>query len=145
MGQFFQELKRRNVIRVGIAYLAVAWLLLQVAETLFPAYGFTDAAIRNLVTILIVGLLVAVTLAWTFEWTPEGIFKESDVDASTPATRQDNKRICRGRSARGFFETARSRIFQRSSGRLACALLRWRHFRSAPAPRHRDPLLLRPS
>ena len=93
MGQFFQELKRRNVIRVGIAYLAVAWLLLQVAETLFPAYGFTDAAIRNLVAILGVGLPVALMLAWKFEWTPEGIFKESDAD--TPAAPQDNKTLDR--------------------------------------------------
>ena len=95
MAQFFQELKRRNVIRVGIAYIAVAWLVLQVAETLLPVYGFTDAAIRNLVAVLGVGLPVALMLAWKFEWTPAGIFKDSDADASTPAARQDNKRLDR--------------------------------------------------
>ena len=42
MSGLFNELRRRNVLRVGIAYLAVAWLVLQVAETLLPVYGFTD-------------------------------------------------------------------------------------------------------
>ena len=92
--QLFQELKRRNVIRVGIAYLAVAWFILQVAETLLPVYGFTDAAIRNLVAVLSIGLLAALALSWTFEWTPEGLFKESDSDSSTPA-RSSNKTLDR--------------------------------------------------
>jgi hypothetical protein len=37
---FFNELKRRNVIRLAIAYVAISWLLIQVVETLFPIYGF---------------------------------------------------------------------------------------------------------
>jgi TolB-like protein/Tfp pilus assembly protein PilF len=69
----FNELKRRKVIRVGVAYVAVAWLSLQVAEILLPAYGFTDAAIRNLVAILAVGLVVALLLAWVFDWTGKGV------------------------------------------------------------------------
>ena len=63
----FNELKRRNVIRVGIAYLAISWLLIQIAETLLPVYGYTDVAIRNLVAILVVGLVPVLILAWVFE------------------------------------------------------------------------------
>jgi hypothetical protein len=37
---FLNELKRRNVLRVGAAYIVAAWLLIQVAETIFPLYGF---------------------------------------------------------------------------------------------------------
>jgi hypothetical protein len=44
MVQFFEELKRRNVFRVGIAYVVTAWLVIQVIETIFPAFGFGDAA-----------------------------------------------------------------------------------------------------
>jgi TolB-like protein len=94
MGQFLQELKRRNVIRVGIAYAAVAWLVLQVAEMLLPVYGFSDAAIRNLVTVLAVGLPFTLLLAWKFEWTPEGIFKDSDTAPSAPKD-QDHKKLDR--------------------------------------------------
>jgi adenylate cyclase len=93
MSRLFDELQRRNVIRVGIAYLAVAWLVLQIAEMLLPVYGFTDVAIRNLVVILAVGLLFALALAWIFEWTPKGIIKESATGVpATPADRS-NKRL----------------------------------------------------
>lgn len=70
---FFNELKRRKVFNVGVAYVAVAWLSLQVAEILLPAYGFTDAAIRNLVAILAVGFVLALVLAWLFDWTGKGV------------------------------------------------------------------------
>ena len=40
---FLNELKRRNVLRVGAAYIVSSWLLIQVAETIFPAFGFGDA------------------------------------------------------------------------------------------------------
>jgi adenylate cyclase len=80
------ELKRRNVIRVAIAYVAIAWLLLQVAEMLLPVYGFTDVAIRNLVAVLAIGFLVTLPLAWVFEWTPDGIFRESN-DGAAPVVR----------------------------------------------------------
>ena len=43
----FGELKRRNVFRVAAAYLAVAWLVVQIVETLFPVFGLGDAAIRR--------------------------------------------------------------------------------------------------
>lgn len=71
--KLLQELQRRKVIRVGIAYLALAWLLLQIAETLLPAYGFTDAAMRTLVAALAVGLVIALVLAWIFDWTASGL------------------------------------------------------------------------
>lgn len=95
MSSFLDQLRRRNVIRVGIAYLAVAWLILQVAEMLLPVYGFTDAAIRNVVTLLAVGLPVTLALAWAFEWTPEGIVKDSGTELAGNDTRQNNKRFDR--------------------------------------------------
>lgn len=88
----FEELKRRKVIRVGVAYLALAWLLLQVAETLLPAYGFTDAAIRNLVAVLAVGFVLALVLAWVFDWTPRGVQKTKVLGegSSHPSVRAPN-------------------------------------------------------
>ena len=67
------ELKRRQVLRVGVAYLAAAWLLIQVAETLLPVFGFPATAMRVLVVVLAIGLVVALVLSWYFELTPEGI------------------------------------------------------------------------
>ena len=81
---FFNELKRRNVIRVAAGYIVLAWLVVQVVETIFPAFGFGDEAIRAVVIGFAVGFIPVVVLAWVFEWTPEGIKKDEDVEIKGP-------------------------------------------------------------
>jgi TolB-like protein/Tfp pilus assembly protein PilF len=81
------EIRRRNVHRVAIAYVAAAWLLIQVVETLFPVFGLSDAAIRAVVIVLAVGFIPTVFLSWAFEWTPEGLRRDSEVTAPAPAAR----------------------------------------------------------
>ena len=78
------ELNRRGVTRVAIAYVATAWLLIQVAETLFPVYGLTDNAIRVVVSILAIGFLPALILSWVFEFTPKGLRRETDASIAVP-------------------------------------------------------------
>jgi hypothetical protein len=75
----FVELKRRNVIRVLVAYLAGAWLLIQVADTVFPAYGLPPGALTALITLLVIGLVPVTVVSWVFEWTPEGLKRDADV------------------------------------------------------------------
>jgi adenylate cyclase len=84
---FWGEIQRRNVHRVAIAYVAAAWLLIQVVETLFPVFGLSDTAIRAIVIVLGIGFVPAVVLSWVFEWTPEGFRRDSEVVASAPAAR----------------------------------------------------------
>lgn len=80
------ELRRRNVFRAALAYLAAAWLLIQVLETLFPIFGLDETTIRVVVVVLAVGFIPAVVLAWVFEWTPEGFRRDSEVTApASPA------------------------------------------------------------
>jgi TolB-like protein/lipoprotein NlpI len=81
----FDELKRRNVFRVAAAYAAIAWLLIQVAQTLFPLFGFDQTPARIVVIVLAIGFLPALVFAWAFELTPEGLKKERDVDRTRPA------------------------------------------------------------
>ncbi|MDJ0812733.1 MAG: hypothetical protein QNJ23_03335 [Woeseiaceae bacterium] len=77
----FDELKRRNVIRVAAGYIVLAWLVVQVVETIFPAFGFGDEAVRFVVVGFAVGFIPVVVLAWVFEWTPQGIrVDEGDVE-----------------------------------------------------------------
>jgi len=92
---FLAELKRRNVIRVAAAYVAVSWLIIQVVETLFPVFDLGDPAIRIVVIILAIGFVPAVVLAWAFELTPEGFKRESEVDHASPDLRQMSKRLDR--------------------------------------------------
>ncbi len=68
---FFNELQRRNVLRVAAAYIVASWLIIQVVETLFPVVGLADGAIRVVVIVLAIGLIPIVILSWAFEVTPE--------------------------------------------------------------------------
>jgi TolB-like protein/Tfp pilus assembly protein PilF len=89
----FNELKRRNVIRVGVAYVVVAWLVLQVADVILnnivaPAWVF-----HVLLLFLAVGFPFAMIFAWAFEMTPEGIKRESEVDRSQSITPQTGRKL----------------------------------------------------
>jgi adenylate cyclase len=78
----YQELKRRNVFRVGAAYVVTAWLLIQVAETVFPLFGYDDTPARIVVVVLAIGFIPSLIFAWVFELTPEGLKKDHDVDSA---------------------------------------------------------------
>jgi len=82
---FFEELKRRNVIRVTSAYAVIGWVLAQVAEFAFETFGAPDWALKSLVILLLLGLPLVVFFAWAFEFTPEGIKRDSEVDHSRSA------------------------------------------------------------
>jgi len=80
---FLGELKRRKVIRAAGAYVLFAWALIQVVETIFPAFGLDDAAFRMLVIILAIGLVPAVILSWAFELTRGGLVPEKAAALAT--------------------------------------------------------------
>jgi len=89
----FTELKRRNVIRVGIAYIVGAWLLAQIADLVFDVIGAPDIVLRSVVVVLALGFLPAIIFAWVFEMTPEGVKKESEIDRSQSITGQTAKKL----------------------------------------------------
>ena len=91
----FNELKRRNVFRVGAAYVVAAWLLIQVAETIFPLFGFDETPARIVVIVLVIGLVPSMIFAWVFELTPEGRKKEKNIDRSRFDTPQSNQKLNR--------------------------------------------------
>ena len=71
------ELKRRNVFKVGAAYLVVAWLAVQAASIGFPAFDAPPWAMRVFILVVALGFPLAVVLAWVFDITPEGVRLES--------------------------------------------------------------------
>ncbi len=81
----FAELQRRNVLRVAAAYVAGAWLLIQVLDTLLPIFGADEASARIVVIVLAIGFVPALIGAWVFEWTSEGVKRDEEVDHAAPA------------------------------------------------------------
>jgi TolB-like protein len=88
-----RELQRRNVIRVATAYVVTAWLVIQVVETIFPAFGFGDQAIRLAVIVFGIGFIPAVIGAWVFEWTPEGLKRDDGEEAAPGRGRNVDRAI----------------------------------------------------
>ncbi|MBE9548660.1 MAG: hypothetical protein IMF09_04575, partial [Proteobacteria bacterium] len=91
----FEELKRRNVFRVAIAYIVLSWLMAQVAELLLETFGAPDWALKTLLSMFLIGFPFALFFAWAFEMTPEGIKKEKDVDRSQSITPQTGHKLNR--------------------------------------------------
>jgi len=90
---FFAELKRRNVFRVGIAYVVGGWLLLQLTDVLSELLDLPDVVGRAIVLLVAIGLPVALFFAWAFEMTPEGVKREKDVDRTQSITPQTGKKL----------------------------------------------------
>ena len=86
MTSFWGELKRRNVVRVAIAYAVVSWLLIQVADVVLDNIDAPTWVFQATLLLLVIGFPIAVIFAWAFELTPEGLKKEKDVDRSESIT-----------------------------------------------------------
>lgn len=78
----FTELSRRNVFRVGIAYVVASWVLLQIVDVIIPIFEIPAWAPKLIFIVLAIGLVPVLIFAWAFEMTPEGLKKESEVDRS---------------------------------------------------------------
>ena len=93
--RFFAELKRRNVFRVGIAYVLMGWVLLQAADFALDLVDAPNWVIQVFFIAAVIGLPIALFFAWAFELTPEGIKREHEVDRSRSITPQTGRKLDR--------------------------------------------------
>src|SRR5438874_5460106 len=82
---FFAELKRRNVYKVAITYVVVAWLLIQAASILLPTFEAPAWVMKAFVVLLALGFALVVFISWAFEATPEGLKRTRDVPSDVAA------------------------------------------------------------
>ena len=93
---FFNELKRRNVFKVAIAYTVASWLSLQMVDLVLENINAPDWIMQVFMLGLAVGLPIAIIIAWAFELTPEGIKLEKNVDRSQSINRHTGHQLNRG-------------------------------------------------
>ena len=91
----FEELRRRNVFRVGAAYVITAWLIAQVSELALDAFEAPPWVLKVLLMGLAIGFPIALVFAWAYELTPEGIKREAEVDRSQSITRTTGRKLDR--------------------------------------------------
>ena len=88
MSGFFEEVKRRKVYRVAVAYIIVAGGIIQLASAAFPAWELPNWALRLVIALLLIGFPIALILAWAFDITPEGI--KTTTTSAAPSNRRRN-------------------------------------------------------
>ncbi|MDX1698558.1 MAG: hypothetical protein R3308_09745, partial [Thiohalobacterales bacterium] len=89
----FEELKRRNVFRVALAYLVLAWLMLQVADVLVDALELPSVWSKGIIALLVIGFIPTIVFSWVYELTPEGVKRESEVDRSQSITPDTGRKL----------------------------------------------------
>lgn len=90
---FFQELRRRNVFRVGIAYAVAAWVLLQLTDVVGEILELPEWGGKLILLAIVVGFIPALIIAWAFELTPDGVKRESEIDRSQSIAPQTGKKL----------------------------------------------------
>lgn len=90
---FFQELKRRNVFRVALAYLVAAWLPLQVIDVILPIPEMPNLVAQLVLLLLVIGFIAALIIAWVYEMTPEGLKREADMRRGESSTDQTARKL----------------------------------------------------
>lgn len=91
----FSELKRRNIFRVGLLYILLAWLIRDVGELLVQLLGMPDWIYRFICALLVIGFPLCLVFSWIYEITPEGLKREFEVDRAASITHQTGRRILR--------------------------------------------------
>lgn len=93
MASVWGELKRRNVVKVAVAYAIVGWLLVEIASTVLPTFDAPRWALQTITFVILLGFPLSLVFAWAFELTPEGLKKEKDVDRSESITHQTSRKL----------------------------------------------------
>jgi TolB-like protein len=93
LSRYFDELKRRNVFRVGAAYAVVGWLVIEVVDTLVPRMAMPEWVAGFFIILVLIGFPIALLFSWAFEMTPEGLKKTAEVDVGESITTTTGQKI----------------------------------------------------
>jgi len=93
--KIFEELKRRNVIRMGVAYLIGSWILLQVVDVLVPMLTLPNWVGRLVFLFVVIGLVPVLLFSWTYEMTPDGLRLDSEIEPNDAITNHTARKLDR--------------------------------------------------
>ena len=94
ISRFYQELKRRKVIRVAIVYVLVAWVVVEVASVMFPGLLLPDWSVRLVIGLAVIGFPIALVMAWALELSPDGLRMDSETKTDSEAGKKaDDKAL----------------------------------------------------
>ncbi len=92
---YFRELQRRHVVKAGLAYLAISWVVVEVATAVLPLFEVSDVFLKGLVLLLAIGFPIWLIIAWVYDFSPEGIKKTEDVPFDPKVSAKKNWQLNR--------------------------------------------------
>ena len=139
---FLAELKRRNVFRMLGLYLVAAWLIVQVASTVLPAFDVPSWMLRAVIIALALGFVPALMFAWVFELTPGGVKRDDEISRAYPTAPQAARRMDRlllavATLALGYFAVDKFVV----APRREATLVEMARQQAPPAPATKTPAL----
>ncbi len=93
ISNFIEELKRRNVFKVAVAYAIAGWLIIQIVTVIEEPLNIPDWFDTIVIVLVGIGLPIVLIFAWAFELTPEGIKKSKEVDITESVTSRTGKKL----------------------------------------------------
>jgi len=93
LNKLISELKRRHVFKSTIAYLAISWIVIEIASIILPTFDSPDYALRGLIYVLSIGLFFWIGFSWHYDLTKDGIQKTDDIDTSKESIKLTNRRL----------------------------------------------------
>ena len=93
--KFYRELVRRNVFRAVVAYLAVAWAVIEISSVILPVFDAQPYLMEGLIYLLAIGLVFWTGFAWVYDLTPDGWKKTPDWEDITETREANNRRLNR--------------------------------------------------
>jgi TolB-like protein len=91
--KLISELKRRHVVKSTIAYLAISWIVIQIASTILPTFDAPDYILQGLIYVLAIGLILWIGFSWIYDLTATGIQKTDDAEISEESIKLTNQRL----------------------------------------------------
>jgi TolB-like protein len=92
---YWQELQRRHVVKAGIAYLVLAWLITQVLSILIPVFEIPNSILKTTITVMAIGFPIWLVFAWVYDFTPQGLKKTDQVEYDAVNHAKKNIRLNR--------------------------------------------------
>jgi len=93
MPSFFAELKRRNVVKVGIAYAITGWVVVEIASVVLPIFKAPDWILQVFTLFIILGFPLALIFSWAFEKTSKGLKRTAEVSTEQSITHVTGRKL----------------------------------------------------
>jgi len=114
--RFWDELRRRGVIRAAVVYALVGWVVIEVASTVLPPLNLPDWSVKLVIVLVALGFPIAVIMGWVFDVGPRGLTRTAPATAATEHPASTAATPAASMFLAGQLRQSRATLYQRLGG-----------------------------